>query len=160
MYRIEIANRQKFLEIENDEFVRIVEQSLKHEKIVDAEISVAFVDNDEIHRLNDKFLKHDFATDVLSFLYSAEANRREAQPLLEGEIIVSTEMACAVAKKYAWSAKDEAILYLVHGLLHLIGYDDDTDDHISVMRQKELEILETWGIVEPIKTSIHSSAEI
>lgn len=160
MYRIEISNRQNFLEIENDEFERIVEHALKHEGFSSAEISVAFVDNEEIHRLNREFLKHDYATDVLSFLYSVEVDDEVEQPTIEGEIVVSTEIAQEVAEEYGWSAKNETILYLVHGLLHLAGYDDQTDIQKEEMRQTEREILAYWDIVPPKKTSIHSSSEI
>jgi probable rRNA maturation factor len=77
-------------------------------------------------------LSHDWPTDVISFNLSAAG---EAE--LAGELIVSTEMALACATELMAEPADELVLYVVHGLLHLCGYDDSTDLDREQMRVRE-----------------------
>ena len=69
------------------------------------------------------------------------------QPHLEGELIVSTETALREAAAHGWSPQDEVLLYVVHGLLHLCGYDDLTDEARPAMRVREREVLAGWQLV-------------
>ena len=69
------------------------------------------------------------------------------QPHLEGELIVSTETALREAAAHGWSPQDEVLLYVVHGLLHLCGYDDLTDEARPSMRVREREVLAGWQLV-------------
>ena len=78
-------------------------------------------------------------TDVLSFAYSDEG-----EPLA-GEIIVNAELAARQAAGRPHSAQDELMLYLVHGLLHLLGYDDHTEEDVGRMRRREHEVLAAAG---------------
>ena len=66
---------------------------------------------------------------------------------LEGELIVSTETALREAAAHGWTPADELLLYVVHGLLHLCGYDDLTDEARPVMRAREREVLAGWQLV-------------
>ena len=65
---------------------------------------------------------------------------------LDGEVIVSTEMAVQMATEYHWSPRDELVLYLVHGVLHLIGYDDQNDEDKRRMRTRERAALLNWNL--------------
>lgn len=69
------------------------------------------------------------------------------QPHLEGELIISTETALREAASHGWSPQDEVLLYVVHGLLHLCGYDDLTDEARPAMRVREREVLAGWQLV-------------
>ena len=69
------------------------------------------------------------------------------QPHLEGELIVSTETALREAATHGWSPQDEVLLYVVHGLLHLCGYDDLTDEARPAMRVREREVLAGWQLI-------------
>jgi probable rRNA maturation factor len=84
-------------------------------------------------------LNHDYPTDVLSFLLERNDNR------LEGEIIVSADTALSAAPRYGWSAGDELLLYVIHGALHLVGYDDQTPEAQAEMRRHEAAILARFG---------------
>ena len=136
-YRISIANRQKVLRIDRRAMTSLARLTLKIEQVAAAEISVAFVGDVEIHEINRTFLNHDFPTDVISFLLdgspeSVRVNepgtiRRGAGRTIDGEIIISTDTAARNASKMGTTAEYEMNLYLVHGLLHLCGYDDKTD---------------------------------
>lgn len=72
---------------------------------------------------------------------------RGAGKTLGGEIIISVETAVAMAADYGWRPVHELSLYLVHGLLHLCGYDDLTAAEQHLMRQREVEVLAPWKIV-------------
>ncbi len=66
--------------------------------------------------------------------------------MIEGEVIVSAEMALEMAAQYHWQGSDELCLYLVHGLLHLCGYDDLSPEEQIVMRRRERDILQFWNL--------------
>ena len=162
MYEIEIANNQECLTIDED-FVRaIVRQTLQTEQVSSATISVAIVDNAQIHELNRQYLNHDYETDVLSFLLeesSAETSNektvtpRGAGKTIDGEVIVSSEMAIEMAADYSWDAIDELTLYIVHGVLHLCGYDDLTAEELPIMRARECHVFEILGRPRPTRDS-------
>jgi len=160
MYEIEIADNQKCLTIDED-FVRsIVRQTLQTEQVSSATISLAIVDNSQIHELNRQYLNHDYETDVLSFLLeeshdetacSETGSPRGAGKKIDGEVIVSSEMAIDMAADYSWDAMDELTLYIVHGLLHLCGYDDLTAAELPVMRARECHLFEILGRPRPTR---------
>jgi probable rRNA maturation factor len=125
------------------------------ESIEHATISIALVDNRTIHQLNRQHLNHNYQTDVLSFLFESEADQpidagprsrpRQNGRYIDGEIVISAEMAAQTAVRFGWSASQELELYLVHGLLHLCGYDDGTDSERRLMRRRERSILRSLG---------------
>jgi probable rRNA maturation factor len=120
--------------------VRIV---LSDAGVAKATISIAIVDDAHITRLNRQFLQHDYATDVLSFALS------EPQAPLEGEVIVSAETAQRMAARYGWEASAELLWYVIHGSLHLVGYDDVSAADQAEMRRREAEVLGQLGIALP-----------
>jgi probable rRNA maturation factor len=152
MYEIEINNEQDQLELPADWLRDIVQQTLAAEQVRSAVISVAVVDNPTIWRLNRRHLQHDYPTDVLSFLLESDPEAvpatgiRGAGRMIEGEVIVSAEMALEMAAQYHWQGADELCLYLVHGLLHLCGYDDLSPEEQIVMRRRERDILQFWNL--------------
>lgn len=155
-YDITVANSQTALAVDDEQLRQVAERTLALEEVCQAEISIAVIDNDEIHDLNRRFLEHDYATDVLSFLLDCEGGEPSAAntpaPLgrgktISGEVIVSAEMAADRAEEFGWPAEHELLLYLVHGLLHLCGYDDHTDAERAMMRQREQDVLKIWQII-------------
>lgn len=139
-YTIEINNRQTLLDVQVDRFMAAVETVLSGESIFAAEINIAVVDNAEIHETNRKYLQHDFATDVITFPLNDSGDP------LEGDIMVSAEMAIEMAPKYNWTASDELLLYIVHGALHLAGYDDIDSNDRETMREMESRYLKRLGL--------------
>ncbi|GAB4137383.1 MAG: hypothetical protein Tsb009_04910 [Planctomycetaceae bacterium] len=156
MYTIEINDSQDHLTIDESLIRNVIETTLSVERVARAAISVALVDNAKIHELNRQFLNHDYETDVLSFLLECEKHETRSEDEdsqypgaglhIEGELIISTEMAAQRAADYHWSFGDELVLYLVHGLLHLVGYDDQTEDQREQMRARERAILSHWNL--------------
>ncbi|MCF6150186.1 MAG: rRNA maturation RNase YbeY [Candidatus Kuenenia sp.] len=135
---LEIINRQKLYPVDEKPIIKLVKRVLKSEN-KDACLSIVITDNKEIRKLNKTFLKHDYATDVLSFIYDTSGSH------VSGEIIVSVEMAYKVAQKHEHDAEGEIALYLIHGLLHLIGYDDKKKEDAKKMHRREKELLSMLG---------------
>lgn len=102
-------------------------------------ISLAIVDDLEIRRVNRMFLGKDRPTDVISFLYDdVDAGNRGAAPEGPfGEIVVSAECALREARARGIGAAEELERYAIHGLLHILGYDDATSPGRRRMRALE-----------------------
>ncbi len=158
MYDIAITDRQRLLSLDLALLRDVVEGTLSDEGVATARIGLALIDDREIHRINREYLNHDYPTDVISFLLceSREEGREPPDPerrgrgkSLEGEIAVSTETALASATELDWNPHDEVVLYVVHGLLHLAGYDDLSPDERRLMRRRERSILSRWGMAPP-----------
>ena len=79
---------------------------------------INFITNEEIHKINKEFLKHDRSTDIITFNYSG--NHFE----IDGEIFISIDDANINARKYKVSLSKEFTRLIIHGILHLKGYDD------------------------------------
>ncbi len=109
-----------------------------------AEVSVALVDDETIHRINREYLSHDYPTDVISFTFSEPGER------LQGEVVVSTDTAAANAEEFGRTPVDEALLYVVHGTLHLVGYRDKAPEEAAEMRVAEARVLNALGATEPL----------
>jgi probable rRNA maturation factor len=137
---IEVSNRQPLLKFDARRLERAVEVILTEARIVEAEVSIAVVDDSAIHELNRQYLAHDHPTDVLSFVFERKGAR------LEGELIVSAETAVRSATALGWPAEDELLLYVIHGTLHLVGYDDTMPERADLMRQQESRVLAQFGL--------------
>ena len=145
---VEISNTQGHLCVDPatlDQLVRIV---LAAEDRQRASISIALVDNATIHAINRAHLGHDWPTDVITFPLAGPDD-----PVLAGELVVSAEMACTSARELSALASDELALYVVHGLLHLCGFDDHNEADRRRMRQREDELLSLAGLTNPFDQS-------
>lgn len=120
---------------------RVVQKILKDLGYHKGEISILFVDNQKIRELNKKYRHRDSETDVLSFsMLEGEFSQIDTGVL--GDIVVSVEKAQQQAEIYQLDLEKELNLLLVHGILHLIGFDHEkTDEEAALMRAKEEEIL-------------------
>lgn len=159
---VDLLDDQSAVRVPETRLIEAVRTVCRLAGVTSAEISVSVVDNARIHQLNRRFLQHDYPTDVLSFAYAVQPARpqnhdRRTPPSpegvvpatgchLEGEIIVSGEMAAERAAEFGWAAEEELLLYVVHGTWHLCGLDDATAEQKSVMRNLERRALEELGI--------------
>jgi probable rRNA maturation factor len=141
---VEISDTQGHLRVDPATLKHLVRVVLAAENRPRALISIALVDNATIHAINRTHLAHDVPTDVISFPLDGPDN-----PVLVGELVVSAEMACAVAREIGVEPALELALYLVHGLLHLCGYDDHDDADRRRMREREHELLSQAGLTNP-----------
>lgn len=156
MYQVDVADNQECLLVDAEAVRDVVRQTLAAEKVVAATISIAIVDNSTMHELNRQYLNHDYETDVLSFLLESSGGDDEVFGIprgtgrtIDGEIIVSSEYAAKLAPEFGWTPHEEMTLYIVHGLLHLCGYDDLAEMELSVMRQREREVFALLGLEQP-----------
>ena len=94
------------------------------------ELEIIFLDDKEIKALNKKYKKEDHPTDVLSFDLDAA-----------GEIFISLDRALENSRIFGTKFEDEVALYVIHGILHLSGYDDETPRDKRRMSEKQDEIL-------------------
>ncbi len=111
------------------------------------EVSIAIVDDAEITRLNTQFLNHQTTTDCLSFDLSddeeqSEIGNRKSKIF---DLVVNGEMAARQAELRGHSSEAELALYITHGLLHNLGFDDSTPDQARRMHATEDEILQQLG---------------
>lgn len=104
----------------------VTEKFLKYYKLGEKEVSIAFVGDVTIRKMNKQYRKKDKATDILSF---------EGESDFLGEIIIDYAQIKRQAKKYGKKVQDELVFILVHGLLHLLGYDDKTDKGADKMER-------------------------
>ena len=115
----------------------VTEKFLKYYKIEGKEISVAFVGDKRIRTINSQYRKQDKITDVLSF--NGEGD-------FLGEVVIDYQQIKRQAKKQKKSVKSELIFILVHGLLHLKGYDDDTEHKRLKMIELGEEFLRSYKV--------------
>jgi probable rRNA maturation factor len=149
---VTIANRQRVRKINRRLLKKITAALLAELKIQEAELEICLVAASEMIRLNETFLKHEGSTDVITFDYgfgvppsggkfskkSARANRLkpELQTLL-GEIFICVDEAVLQARKFGTSWQSEVVRYLVHGVLHLLGFDDSHAGTRRKMKREE-----------------------
>ena len=94
------------------------------------DISIIFCSDPYILEVNQKYLQHNYYTDVITFDY-CEGDK------LSGDLFISVDTVKANAEEYVTEFEDELHRVIVHGVLHLIGYDDHCDEDIAMMRKKE-----------------------
>ncbi len=140
--KVEIANLQKHYKIKNSKIKQVAEEVLGN-KSSNARLSFAFVDDNEIKRLNKRYFDSNEVTDVIAF----PLNNHNGH--LNGEIVVSVETAVDTAGKENTDVEGEIILYVVHGLLHLLGYCDGNRSDAEIMHDRESSILKTLGYNMP-----------
>jgi probable rRNA maturation factor len=141
MGKIAIACPQEKVVIDRPFMRALVRAVLEGEGVPDAEISLAFVDSATIHQLNKRYLDHDEPTDVLSFPLSGPGART-----LQGELVIGAEVAASQSEARGHDVRSELALYVIHGLLHLCGHDDATEEDARQMRAKERRYLNALGL--------------
>jgi probable rRNA maturation factor len=141
MSKVAIHSNQEVVPIDRGRMREIVRTLLAGEEIADFEISLAFVDNETIHVLNKRYLDHDEPTDVLSFPLSDPSAKK-----LAGELVIGVEVAKERAEEMGHAVDAELALYVIHGLLHLCGYDDKKPDREIEIRHRERHWLAQFGL--------------
>ncbi|QDS97852.1 rRNA maturation RNase YbeY [Adhaeretor mobilis] len=139
-YSIAIANEQASACIGEQGIKDAVTEVLADSNTASAAISVAIVDDATMRPLNKQFLEHDYTTDVLSFALN------DPNEPLQGELIVNAQFAEREALEAGWEATNELLLYVVHGMLHLVGHCDKSPDDAAIMKQAECRVLDALGV--------------
>jgi probable rRNA maturation factor len=139
---VSIANQQEALPLDYALIRRAVRTVLQGEGCRKAKISLAFVTDPTIHALNKRFLDHDYPTDCLTFPLE------HGKEGLEGEIVISADTAIRQGAEYGNEPQQELLLYIVHGVLHLMDYDDQHDAAARAMRAREQHYLRQLALPE------------
>ncbi len=137
---IQIRNQQDSQKVDLTSLEQILRRALLYLKCQDKEVSVLLVDDEQIQQLNLQYRKKNSPTDVLAF-----RQRDDDSPLFDsailGDIVISTPTAQRQAQEMGHSLERELKILLVHGLLHLLGYDHIEDKDAALMQPKEAELL-------------------
>lgn len=134
---IEVVNRQRSKKVDTERWSRFAYKALDTIGKQGSSATIAFVSDKEIRRLNKQFRNLDRPTDVLSF----PAGEEDANL---GDIAISVQTAAAQAKENDLTFEDEIAQLILHGLLHLSGYDHETDG--GEMNRLELRLRKKLGI--------------
>lgn len=126
--------------IDHQRFHDAVIAAAEHRGFRTGRIGVRVTDDATIHELNRKHMGHDYPTDVISFGYESR------QQHVEGELVVSFDTARDRADEIGWPVSSELLLYVVHGVLHIAGMDDQDPEERRQMRRAEQEVLNQLGI--------------
>jgi len=133
---IEVVNRQRRLQFDNETWSSFAEKALKAIGKSDSSATIAFVSDKKIRELNREFRGVDKTTDVLSFPADEGLNL--------GDVAISVETAAAQARENGLSFDEEIAQLILHGLLHLSGYDHESDN--GEMNRLELKLRRQLGI--------------
>ncbi|MCL5268355.1 MAG: rRNA maturation RNase YbeY [Bacteroidetes bacterium] len=131
------ADPGRSLKIQRKRIAVLVRQIVREERKKADGISLVLVDDDYLLNLNVKFLNHQYRTDVISFDLSGSDT-------IEGEVYVSVDRAAVQAKRYKVPLEREVLRLLIHGVLHLTGWEDKTRSEKLRMRKRENELIERF----------------
>lgn len=110
--------------------------SLKSEFELDISfLSISFISSEELRVVNEKYLNHDYHTDIITFNYSKKNKE------IDGEILISFEDARVNAKKYKTNYSKEICRLIIHGVLHLVNYNDNNKKNRTIMKQMENKLI-------------------
>lgn len=132
---------------------RVLSHAARMEKVSDrAEVSITFVSDEEIQEINRTYRGKDQPTDVISFALEEMGEGeiaivREAEmPLVLGDILISVDTAKQQAMEYGHPLEREMGFLALHGFLHLLGYDHETEAEETVMFSRQKDILDAVGL--------------
>ncbi len=134
------VNKEKNFKIDK-RFVHRIVSKLKDD--LDFKISslvINFVTSEQIKEINIKYLNHQYSTDVITFNYSGSNTE------LDGEIFISVEDANEYAEMYKVTHIEELMRLVIHGVLHLLGYDDMNRKEKVLMKKMENKLLNSYKI--------------
>ncbi len=136
--KIRIANRQKRTKIDSRRIRGNVIRLLRLIGCAEKEISISFVDDETIRLLNRQYLRLDKPTNVLSFSLE-EGECGKVNPGLLGDIVISVDTALRDAKQGGFTLEEEILFLIIHGLLHLTGYEHVGTSRANALKMKKRE---------------------
>jgi len=132
MHVIQVETDPSLNGLDTDVSINILNHTFQRENVINSEVTIIFGDKSLLQNLKKEFFKIDKATDVIAFRF----NEYESENI-EGEIYICLTVAKENAEYYDEPYKKEIARLIIHGGLHLIGYDDNTEDNRYTMRNLE-----------------------
>jgi rRNA maturation RNase YbeY len=137
MNEINIFNECKDIDFHKDHIIQLINLSLKATKYNQVKINLIFCDNDKLNSFKRKYFDDDVLTEIVTFPIKNDND-------LEAEIYISIEMAKINADEFNVSLNNELSRLIIHGVLHLIGFNDNTKDARKIMFSKQEEIISNF----------------
>ena len=113
--------------------------------LIIASLLINFVSANQIKKINNNFLKHNYSTDIVTFSYSNE------KKIIDGEIFISIDDAQNNARKYGVTFIEEILRLVIHGFLHLIGFNDKKHEERKAMKKIEDKLFKKYSKILLIK---------
>jgi probable rRNA maturation factor len=143
--QISIVSHREPEALDLNTFTRLAEFVLDREDAPTyTELSIAIVDLTEMTDLNFKYRGKEGPTDVLSFECDDLCAAEPDEPVTLGDVVIAPEVAEVQAEEYGHTVEQELNLLLVHGVLHLLGYDHEADADAAAMQARERALLIAW----------------
>ena len=114
---------------------RWIFSTIKEENFYPGNINFIFTSDKYLLNINKQYLSHNYFTDIITFNYVKESS-------IHGDIFISIETVKNNSSRFGVTLDDEVHRVMIHGILHLVGYDDQTDEQKAEMRKKENEYLD------------------
>ncbi len=127
---IEFLSETDFSLEEQQQYITWIERVIEFEGFSPGDISYVFCDDDYLLNINKEYLNHDTLTDIITFDYTLGKQ-------VHGEIYISVDRVKDNAETFEVSFEDELKRVMIHGILHLLGYKDKTEEEQSIMRAME-----------------------
>jgi len=125
---------------------KVIKRTLKHEKVKNACFSIIFVDNAEIQKINKEYRNIDKITDVISFAFEDNNDLVYNNVRVLGDIYICIPRMIEQSESYGHSIKRELSFLIVHGILHLLGYDHMEKEDEKIMFARQELVLNEYGI--------------
>ena len=138
MNEINIFKECKDIDFNKDHITQLINLSLDTTKYNQVKINLIFCDNDKLNSFKREYFDDDVLTDIVTFPIKNDND-------LEAEIYISVEMAKINSKEFNVTLDNELSRLIIHGVLHLIGFNDDTEDSKKVMFLKQEEIISNFS---------------
>lgn len=122
-----------------ESITRWIEKSAEAEGKAIATLNFIFCSDEFLYKMNMEYLHHDTYTDVITFPYSSPDDN-----YIEGDIFISVDRTRDNAKKYNVTEEKELFRVIIHGVLHLLGFDDKTEEKKKIMTEKEDQYLKNF----------------
>ena len=136
---ITIRNLQKYIPTKTLLLKKTAQKVLKAKKVECADLSIVLVGDSQIRLLNKKYLGRSYATDVLAF--DLKGPSKKSRKKITAELVISAQTVKRNSKIYGTAPRKELVLCVVHGILHLLGYDDHALKDSKRMRREENRLL-------------------
>ena len=137
MNEINIFKECKDIDFYKDHIIQLINLSLEATRYNQVKINIIFCNNDKLNSFKQEYFNDDALTDIITFPIKNDND-------LEAEIYISIEMAKINADEFNVSLNNELSRLIVHGVLHLIGFNDDTEDSKKIMFLKQDEIISNF----------------